>query len=65
MSYFSTFNNIVVVEVLKNIDQIIVKQIPFTHKKVNEEYLNRLLIEGKDYIPDGVNMINAPFMWSD
>lgn len=49
---------------MENIEKIIVNQIPFIHNKDMDEKLKSLLSDEKEYIPEGVNMINAPFMWS-
>ena len=43
---------------------IIVKQIPIINNKDISKATNIDLKADKDYIPDGVKMINAPFMWS-
>lgn len=49
---------------MKNIDDIVVKQIPIINNEYTVEQSNVSLTSDKDYIPEGVNMINAPFMWS-
>lgn len=45
-------------------ENIIVKQISIINKKDISKATNIDLKADKDYIPDGVKMINAPFMWS-
>ena len=52
------------VKVLENIENIIVKQIPIINNKDISKVTNIDLKADKDYIPEGVNMINAQFMWS-
>lgn len=49
---------------MENINNIIVKQIPVINNKDIDENVTISLTSSKDYIPDGINMINAPFMWS-
>ena len=48
---------------MENIDKIIVNQIPFIHNKDMDENVKTLLSDEEEYVPEGVNMINAPFMW--
>lgn len=45
-------------------ENIIVKQIPIINNKDISKATNIDLKADKDYIPDGVKMINAPLMWS-
>lgn len=45
-------------------ENIIVKQISIINNKDISKATNIDLKADKDYIPDGVKMINAPFMWS-
>lgn len=61
----SNFYNklILVVKVLENLKNIIVKQIPFVYKETSKELLDRLLTNDEDYIPEGISLINASFMW--
>lgn len=56
--------NITVVKILENLQKIIVKQIPIINNKDVVRKSNIFITADKDYIPDGVSMINAPFMWS-
>ena len=54
------------VKVLEGLENIIVKQIPIIKNKDFNRSINQIisLSSDKEYIPDGINMINAPFMWS-
>lgn len=52
------------VKILENLDKIIVKQIPIINNKDVVKKSNISITSDKDYIPDGVSMINAPFMWN-
>jgi len=54
----------VVVKVLESLENITVKQTPVIDNKDTDKKAKISLTCDKDYIPDGVNMINAPFMWS-
>lgn len=49
---------------MENLDNIIVKQIPFAFGETSDKSVNMLLTDGQDYIPEGLNIINAPFMWN-
>lgn len=49
---------------MQNLENIIVKQIPVINNENIDKRVNISLTSDKDYIPDGINMINAPFMWS-
>ena len=62
----SNFHNelIMVVKGLKNLENIIVKELPFIYEKSSTKLLEELLTNNEDIIPDGISMINAPFMWS-
>ena len=53
-----------VVKVLEGLENILVKQIPVINNKDTDKRGNISLSSYKEYIPDGINMINAPFMWS-
>lgn len=55
---------IMVVKGLKNLENIIVKELPFIYEKSSTKLLEELLTNNEDIIPDGISMINAPFMWS-
>ena len=55
---------IMVVKGLKNLEHIIVKELPFIYEKSSTKLLEELLTNNEDIIPDGISMINAPFMWS-
>ena len=48
---------------MENLKNIIVKQIPFVYKETSKELLDRLLTNDEDYIPEGISLINASFMW--
>lgn len=50
---------------MENTDYTIVKQIPSVIEESIEDTVNMLLSTEKDNIPQGVNIINAPFMWSN
>lgn len=50
---------------MENIENIIVKQIPNINNRDISKATNIDLKSDKDYIPDGVNMINAPLMWNN
>ena len=62
----SNFHNelIMVVKGLKNLENIIVKELPFIYEKSSTKLLEELLTNNEDIIPDGISIINAPFMWS-
>ena len=49
---------------MKNLENIIVKELPFIYEKSSTKLLEELLTNNEDIIPDGISMINAPFMWS-
>lgn len=49
---------------MENIENLTVKQISIINNKDMSKAINIDLKTDKDYIPDGVNMINAQFMWS-
>ena len=49
---------------MKNLENIIVKELPFIYEKSSTKLLGGLSTNNEDSIPDGVSMINAPFMWS-
>ncbi|WP_434796706.1 S8 family peptidase [Terrisporobacter vanillatitrophus] len=49
---------------MQNLENIIVKQIPVINNENIDKRVNNFLTSDKEYIPDGINMINAPFMWS-
>ena len=53
-----------VVKVLEGLENILVKQIPVINNKDLNKNANISLRSNEEYIPDGINMINAPFMWS-
>lgn len=55
-----------VVKVLEVLENLIVKQIPVINNKDLNMSINGTisLSSDKEYIPDGINMINAPFMWN-
>lgn len=48
---------------MTNLEDIIIKQIPFICKETSKNLLNELSINKNDYIPEGISLINAPFMW--
>lgn len=51
---------------MEGLENIIVKQIPIINNQDLSMSINGTvsLSSDKEYIPDGINMINAPFMWS-
>ena len=49
---------------MDNLENIIVKEIPFVCEESLTQSLQSLLINGADYIPDGITMINSSFMWN-
>lgn len=51
---------------MEGLENLIVKQIPIIKNKDLSMSINGTvsLSSDKEYIPDGINMINAPFMWS-
>lgn len=49
---------------MKDLENIIVKELPFIYEKSSTKLLEELLTNNEDIIPDGISMINAPFMWS-
>lgn len=49
---------------MQNLENIIVKEIPFIYEKSSAKFLENLITNKEDYIPEGMSMINAPFMWN-
>ncbi|WP_343339247.1 Major intracellular serine protease [Terrisporobacter petrolearius] len=49
---------------MENLENIILKQVPVINYKDVVQRVNISITSDKDYITDGVVMINAPFMWS-
>ena len=48
---------------MENAEINIIKQVSHIYKEDISEYINILQINNSDYIPSGINTINAPFMW--
>ncbi len=49
---------------MENLENIIVKEIPFIYEQNSTKFLKNLLTNKEDYIPSGISMMNAPFMWN-